>query len=540
MSKNRIRFSRLDTIGTADAESDNLLAENFIDTGYLDVIRNFQDPRNILLGRTGSGKSALLRHIAENESRVLPIRPENLALSYITNSNILNYLLSLGVRFDLFFKLLWRHVISVEIIKTHLHLSSGEAVQNWLFSFLQGTQSKKNKEAITYLKQWGSKFWEETDFRIKEITDKFTSELEARLGKEFLGVRGALRSEKTQTAEVVKRAQSVVNDIQVVELAKIIDLLDSVLDDDQKKYFVIIDSLDENWIIDSLRYLMIRALIEASKDFKKVRNLKIIVALRDDLLNQVYENTRDRGFQKEKYESLCLHVTWTRSDLKRIIESRLNALLRSKNQIQSHIELDEVLPRSIDRREKPMDYIIDRTLMRPRDMISFFNMIIRRADRKMVFTAHMIRDAESEYSESRFNALADEWFSDFPNFIKATRLLRHRKPIFNITDLTQSECDDFCLELQTEDLKQSYKLGALYLLSKKYVDENMEFQKVRSELVNIFFEMGIVGLRFGKGESTVFYMDEYRDVRSSKIDNDTKIAIHKAFWRALGVGTQQD
>ena len=108
MSKNRIRFSRLDTIGTADAESDNLFTESFIDTGYLAVIRNFQDPRNILLGRTGSGKSALLRYIAENESRVLAIRPENLALSYITNSNILNYLLSIGIRFDLFFKLLWR------------------------------------------------------------------------------------------------------------------------------------------------------------------------------------------------------------------------------------------------------------------------------------------------------------------------------------------------------------------------------------------------------------------------------------------------
>jgi Cdc6-like AAA superfamily ATPase len=61
MSKNRIRFSRLDTIGTADAESDHYFYDNFIDTGYFDVIKDHNDPRNIILGRTGSGKTALSR-----------------------------------------------------------------------------------------------------------------------------------------------------------------------------------------------------------------------------------------------------------------------------------------------------------------------------------------------------------------------------------------------------------------------------------------------------------------------------------------------
>lgn len=80
---------------------------------------------------------------------------------------ILQYLISIGVRFDLFFKLLWRHVISVEIFKNNFHLSSQESTERWFFSFLEG-KKKKNKEALKYLENWGESFWEETGFRIKK------------------------------------------------------------------------------------------------------------------------------------------------------------------------------------------------------------------------------------------------------------------------------------------------------------------------------------------------------------------------------------
>lgn len=245
--------------------------------------------------------------------------------------------------------------------------------------------------------------------------------LEAGLGKGNISISGKIENSGEVKTDVSQRAQKIVNQIQMSELSNMINLIDEILDDDQKKIIITIDKLDENWIEDSLRYLMIKALIESTKDFKEVGNLKIIISLREDLLNRVYMKTRDVGFQKEKYESLCLHITWTRDELQELLDKRIGHLLKLKDRT-ADIGILSFLPTTINRYEKPLDYIIDRTLMRPRDAIQFLNSIIRRSDDKSQFTAQIIRDAEAEYSESRFNAIPDEWFTDYPNFEKASGL----------------------------------------------------------------------------------------------------------------------
>lgn len=74
--------------------------------GDLDVLRDVTNPRRIVLGRTGSGKTALLMQFkSEEQDRVIAIKPESLALNYISNSNILNFVLDLGVSLDIFFRL---------------------------------------------------------------------------------------------------------------------------------------------------------------------------------------------------------------------------------------------------------------------------------------------------------------------------------------------------------------------------------------------------------------------------------------------------
>ena len=66
-----------------------------------------------------------------------------------------------------------------------------------------------------------------------------------------------------------------------------IELVDEVLEDPKRCYYIVIDRLDEDWVEDGLRYLLIRALIETVRDFVKVKHTKIIIALRYDLLDQV-------------------------------------------------------------------------------------------------------------------------------------------------------------------------------------------------------------------------------------------------------------
>jgi type IV secretory pathway VirB4 component len=92
-SKNQqdgFRFKSLDNIGVAAAEDDtDFLHDCFVDIGDLAVLANCQDPRSIIVGRTGSGKTALLERLLRSEERAIQIRPESLALSYISNSTIL-------------------------------------------------------------------------------------------------------------------------------------------------------------------------------------------------------------------------------------------------------------------------------------------------------------------------------------------------------------------------------------------------------------------------------------------------------------------
>jgi hypothetical protein len=76
----------------------------------------------------------------------------------------------------------------------------------------------------------------------------------------------------------------------------------------QKKYYIVIDRLDEEWVENKLRFRLICELIETSIEFTRIANVKVIVALRNDLLDQVYRFTRDPGFQEEKYRSSSLDL----------------------------------------------------------------------------------------------------------------------------------------------------------------------------------------------------------------------------------------
>ena len=61
------------------------------------------------------------------------------------------------------------------------------------------------------------------------------------------------------------------NGVQIKELSDILDMMDDYLTDPQKRYYITIDRLDEDWVDDRLRLHLIRALIETVRDFQKVK-----------------------------------------------------------------------------------------------------------------------------------------------------------------------------------------------------------------------------------------------------------------------------
>lgn len=61
MSSFKLRKAK--TLGALSAEDDGLLEQAFVDAGYVEALLDTADPRFLILGRTGAGKTALVRRI---------------------------------------------------------------------------------------------------------------------------------------------------------------------------------------------------------------------------------------------------------------------------------------------------------------------------------------------------------------------------------------------------------------------------------------------------------------------------------------------
>lgn len=531
----KFRFKKLDSIGAADAEEDAIFLQDcFVDTGDLEALSDMACPRRIVVGRTGSGKSALLLRLAATKDRVIAVRPESLALAYISNSTILQFFTELGVKLDIFFKLLWRHVFTVEILKYHFHIENEQDKRSFIERILDLFKDKKHTNALKYLETWGQSFWEETEYRIKELTTKLESELQASLSGSapsvHLSAGGIQKMSEEQKQEVIQRTQHVVNNVQIRQLSEIMDLLKDVLQDEQKRYFIVIDRLDENWVEDRLRFRLIRALIETVKDFSRVQHVKIVIAVRLDLLETVFRLTRDAGFQEEKYESLYLPLEWGKAKLIELLELRINHLVRSRFTTQP-VGWRDILPREVGH-QVAIDYMMDRTMMRPRDLILFFNSCIEKAPNRPIITAQIVREAEGEYSRARLRSLADEWLGDYPNLADFARLFRGQKKQFKMGELGDHQCQEFCLEFLT---KSQHAKDVLSIDAERLLKDELSAFDFKRTLMQVFYRVGFLGLKLQVAEAFFWTTVGRRSVSLAEVGEETQAAIHPIFWRVLNI-----
>ena len=536
-------FRRHDVIGTAGAEEDEeFLRDCFVDTGDLDIVQDPGDKRIVILGRTGSGKSALLMALEERESNVVSLLPENLALGYISNSTILKFFENLGVNLDPFFKLLWRHVLTVEILTRHFAAeptSRGKTLVDRLKTLFPGMslKEKKAREAIDYLTEWGETFWQETEYRVKEITKKVEHSLslaaqaaiEVPAGDFSVGGRYADQLTQEQKTALVARGQEIISKAQVQDLSKVLDLLSETLKDRQQVYYVAIDRLDENWIEERLRFKLIMALILTAREFLKVQNAKIILALRRDLIERVFRLTRDSGFQEEKYQSLYLPLEWRKDDLLDLLDRRINLLVKSRYTKKS-VHYRDLLPPKVGK-QAIGEYLYFRA-RRPRDMISLFNACILVSEGQPQISSQALRKAEGEWSRSRFRALGTEWIADYPKLLDFAKLLEEKPASFKLRAIDLRDVENLCLD---QAANHPDGQGHLQLVASQVVDLLLSPEEARKLIVRIFYKIGLVGLKLSahQGESWVDQLG--RGVSSAEITGATSIVVHPAYYRELGI-----
>lgn len=536
LSPSQFKFKKHETIGAEGAEEDSdYVTECFCDTGDLNVLCDTRQPQRIVVGRTGAGKTALLLNLLEREKNVTWLEPEELALQYLSNSTILQHLEVLGVDLDVFYRYLWRHIMVVELIKLKYPVKN-EKDQNNMFAKITALfgEDKGKREALDYLSEWGNKFWLETDARVKEITKKFEDEIQAEFGGSYGGFKAGA-SGKTATSveermELAQRAQKVVHSVQIVKLARVMDILaDDVLKDPQSRYFIVIDKLDEKWVHSTLRYRLIRALIETIRDFKKITNAKIVIALRQDLLARVIRQTRDEGFQQEKYQPLYLRLLWNAESLKRLTEKRLNRLVACQY-TGAAVRWDDIFPVKIGRQDS-FDWVVNRSMYRPRDLIRFVNCCMTLAVGKPEVTKAMMKTAENTYSRERLDSVCDEWAADYPNLVKCVKILRGRPRGFALGYVNDSDVEDICIDIMDKDSETT----VLEDWARKVLDGRADISEFKIRVFRELHKTGVIGVKTSASQSTSWAFQEQDPISQAEFDDETRIVICPMFWRALGV-----
>ncbi|HEX6527507.1 MAG TPA: hypothetical protein VF070_46960 [Streptosporangiaceae bacterium] len=529
------------TLGGEQAEADLLLEKGFYESGLYRAIVSRRDSRAFLVGRTGGGKSALLQHLeTERPDHVIRINPENLSLPYITGLGAVQYLSEIGLNLDPLFIALWKHVVLVEIIRHRYKVDTPTAKQNFLRTLMEKiNREPSKKQALEYLDDFEGKFWLETDERIRDIITKFEQEVDKEAEASFgvahvVGLKAGVTSTKGMSTEVksaqAERFQRIVNATQLARLNKMMDVLDEdILDSPQNYTYVVIDDLDRDWIDEKVANDLIRCLFRAVLDLKRIQHLKILVALRTNIFEELDFGSRTGG-QEEKFRALTLNVRWTMNELIGMLSERARAAAEQYS-ITGLGSIDDLVPNPNATRGNALEYILNRTLMRPRDAIAYLNECLALASGKPKLTWELIHNAERSYSYKRLLALRDEWKPTYPGIDDVFKKFTQATEVMSRNSLTKI-LDEAILLMADRAFS-----GVVWMttLSEPVWDSTQrDWAEMYHPLFRLLFNLGFLGCRLPREDVIIYVHDQPEFAESiNNLSRSTEFYIHPAFRAAL-------
>lgn len=532
------------TFGGLMAESDPLLTSAYLDNGDFEAIASSCDPHCFIIGRTGSGKSAAFQHLEEQyPNKVIKINPENLSLPYLANLSVIQHLLRRGVRLEPFLKALWKHVIIVEILRHRYQIISPEHKQRIVASLLEKFRRDPGKiKAIQYLEEFGDKFWCEADERIKQSVETFASKVAAAGALEAsvlgTGIKASGSVERDHTLEIEREIaanyQRIVNETQIPRLNDMMDVLNKESLDAQHFTYLVIDDLDKVWEDEASANLLIKCLFSAVVDMQRIQYLKIVVALRTNIFEQLQYGEQSRGSQEEKFRGLAFYLHWTENDLRNLLEQRAEAASHLYH-LDPPKSLAEMLPKANKEAGDPLTHILSRTLMRPRDAILYLNACIREAAGKEKISWENIRRAEKIYSDGRLQALRDEWKDPYMDIDK---VLEHfRSQPFRLSRAELTKILDDIVEMPADPKFR----GTIWLTKLSETiwasgSNQLTWYEWYGPLINLLYHISFLGLARGpQGVATYSYQALEHVIERADLPENVYFEIHPAFRRALDI-----
>ncbi|WP_241051714.1 P-loop ATPase, Sll1717 family [Achromobacter xylosoxidans] len=427
--------------GKVSAERDDLLSHYFFDNGVLKSICD--SPTSFLiLGRKGAGKTAIFRHLTENPRKFLGSNDLLVSLSFEDyNWNIHALLKNENKSESLLYKQSWRFVILIESLK---------AVSGWFVN----SGKPPPKQIITATKLLERLFDSPVPSIYQIVGRKLLSLSGFTLPKAGLDLDGgSLDSISVDGGEIsfdqVQRNPSLQQHL-AENIENLIDSLDKALSSTRDQWpttFVCFDRVDEAW--DEVSYdasrKVIAGLVAASDSINAQYRgrLRPIVFLREDIFDSLSLN--DANKLREDCGAL-LH--WTKDSIASLLLKRVNYFAEKHGQV-AITSLDALFDKTEMRQgARPSRYILLRTMMRPRDLISFLNRTVDAmkdkknglfVDETQEFErleCDSVYDAEPGYSEWLKLEVLEEWKVQRPSIVSLLNALQnHGSTNFSLENL---------------------------------------------------------------------------------------------------------
>jgi hypothetical protein len=284
------------------------------------------------------------------------------------------------------------------------------------------------------------------------------------------------------------------------------------------KYFILFDQLDLGFDPNNPEYNnRLIGLLLAARDINNLakengRSLGISIFLRDD----IYSNLKFEDKNKLTI-GYSTYIEWDirgNHTLKELMEKRFTEVLGENDE---NINWDMVFDEHqlMTGRQTKYNYIIDRTFLRPRDMIQFCNEIIEQHKANVLATEKIenndIYAAKDEYSHYFLNELDDEIHKHIPDYEILLEVLK-------AIGYYQFDVDDFTEYFQKRKNAMEKPLSSI-------------------ECLKLLFDFSIIGYykAGGGGFGGSEYVFKYKDLKSRFDENSATFRVHPGLIETLAL-----
>lgn len=503
-------------MGKVSAERDDLLENYFFDNGLLKTV--IDSPSSFLvLGRKGAGKTAVFRYLCDKRQNFISNDDLLIPLSFDDyNWNIHTLLVDVYRAESLAYKQSWRFVILTECLrafndycnknkrKLPAQINNSVKLLEKLFDSPIPTISQLVSEKLLSLSNF--KFPKgNLDFDNGDI-DNINLD------------GGNITFEQVHQDKVLQRhlSENIHNILLILERSVLSSL------SELPRIFICFDRVDESWdrVSFNSSKLVIAGLVSAGDSItgKYRGRIRPIIFLREDIFDVLSLN--DANKLREDCGAL---LSWNRSTLTSMLLHRIN-FFANQSGIEQIDNIDTLFDKAeMRQRTKPLNYLLKRTMMRPRDLISLFARLIQTMKEEYEnsfleqldnvpgkLSSSAIYSAEPGYSEWLVKEVIDEWNVQKPEIEYLFNALRNNSTTnFNRIDLAN--------ELQKLEFN-IYHLGD--------IDKYLKF----------LFDNSIIGFKLGDSTEWKFKCS----YPSQGFLHSEEYRVHEGLVRALNLRENRD